>query len=85
VNQKQGLHGFCFNGPNIPHKFVFMKNTGHAPRFFSKRKETALFILIFWNGLEDNLFLTKEESLIINLRDFFIADSQFCYIQNDSL
>jgi hypothetical protein len=29
-----------------------MENTGHAPRFLAERKETALFILIFWNGLK---------------------------------
>lgn len=51
VNQKQGLAlDSVLTAQNIPHKFVFMNNTGHAPRFFNKKKGTALFIRIFWNG-----------------------------------
>jgi len=39
VNQKQGLAlDSALTSQNIPHKFIFMENTGHAPRFFSKIK-----------------------------------------------
>ncbi|MBW7675014.1 alpha/beta hydrolase [Chryseobacterium chendengshani] len=39
VNQKQGLAlDSALTAKNIPHKFIFMDNTGHAPRFFSKVK-----------------------------------------------
>ena len=50
VNQKQGLAlDSALTAQNIPHKFVFMKNTGHAPRFFSKTKRHSI---IYPNILE---------------------------------
>jgi acetyl esterase/lipase len=50
VNQKQGFAlDSALTAQNIPHKFVFMKNTGHAPRFFNKRKRDSI---IYPNILE---------------------------------
>lgn len=50
VNQKQGLAlDSVLTAQNIPHKLVFMKNTGHAPRFFSKKKRDSI---IYPNILE---------------------------------
>jgi acetyl esterase/lipase len=50
VNKNQGLAlDSALATQNIPHKLVFMKNTGHAPRFFSKRKRDSI---IYPNILE---------------------------------
>ncbi|WP_089732890.1 alpha/beta hydrolase [Chryseobacterium jejuense] len=43
VNQHQGIAmDSALTRMNIPHKFVFMEKTGHAPRFFSKRKRDSI-------------------------------------------
>lgn len=43
VNQHQGIAmDSALSKMNIPHKFVFMEKTGHAPRFFSKRKRDSI-------------------------------------------
>jgi len=43
VNQKQGLKlDSVLAEKNIPHKLVFMDKTGHAPRFFNKKKRDSL-------------------------------------------
>lgn len=50
VNQKQGLAlDSALTAMNIPHKFIFMDKTGHAPRFFSKKKRDSI---IYPNILE---------------------------------
>lgn len=50
VNQKQGLAlDSVLTEMKIPHKLVYMKNTGHAPRFFSKTKRDSI---IYPNILE---------------------------------
>ncbi|MGI9653200.1 alpha/beta hydrolase [Chryseobacterium sp. RLHN22] len=50
VNQKQGLAlDSVLTQMNIPHKFVFMDKTGHAPRFFNKKKRDSI---IYPNILE---------------------------------
>jgi len=50
VNQQQGLAlDSVLTAKDIPHKLVFMKNTGHAPRFFSKKKRDSI---IYPNILE---------------------------------
>lgn len=50
VNQKQGLAlDSVLTAMKVPHKLVFMKNTGHAPRFFSKTKRDSI---IYPNILE---------------------------------
>lgn len=50
VNKNQGLKlALKLKEENIPHKLVFMKNTGHTPRFFSKMKRDSI---IFPNILE---------------------------------
>ncbi|WP_312175218.1 alpha/beta hydrolase [Chryseobacterium sp.] len=50
VNKKQGLSlDSALTARKIPHKLVFMKNTGHAPRFFNKKKRDTL---IYPNILE---------------------------------
>ncbi|WP_295222355.1 alpha/beta hydrolase [uncultured Chryseobacterium sp.] len=50
VNQKQGLAlDSALTAQNIAHKFVYMERTGHAPRFFSKRKRDSI---IYPNILE---------------------------------
>jgi hypothetical protein len=50
VNQNQGIAmDSALTAMNIPHKFVFMeKQVMH--KIFSVKKETALFIRIFWIG-----------------------------------
>ncbi|UKB85309.1 alpha/beta hydrolase [Chryseobacterium sp. MEBOG06] len=43
VNQHQGLAmDSALTRLNVPHKLIFMKRTGHAPRFFSKRKRDSI-------------------------------------------
>ncbi len=50
VNQHQGLAmDSALTRMNVPHKLVFMKNTGHVPRLFSKRKRDSI---IYPNILE---------------------------------
>jgi acetyl esterase/lipase len=50
VNQKQGLAlDSALTAMNVPHKFVFMDKTGHAPRFFNKTKRDSI---IYPNILE---------------------------------
>lgn len=50
VNQHQGLAiDSALTRLNVPHKLVFMKRTGHAPRFFSKLKRDSI---IYPNILE---------------------------------
>jgi len=50
VNQHQGLSmDSALTKQNVPHKLVFMKRTGHAPRFFSKIKRDSI---IYPNILE---------------------------------
>lgn len=50
VNKSQGLAlDSALTAQNIPHKLVFMENTGHAPRFFSKKKRDSI---IYPNILE---------------------------------
>lgn len=50
VNQHQGLAmDSALTRLNVPHKLVFMKRTGHVPRFFSKLKRDSI---IYPNILE---------------------------------
>lgn len=50
VSPKQGIAlDSALTAQNIPHKFIFMENTGHAPRFFSKKKRDSI---IYPNILE---------------------------------
>jgi len=43
VNKQQGLAlDSVLTARNIPHKLIFMKNTGHAPRFFNKKKRDSI-------------------------------------------
>lgn len=50
VNQKQGLAlDSVLTKMNVPHKLVFMDKTGHAPRFFNKKKRDSI---IYPNILE---------------------------------
>ena len=50
VNQHQGLAlDSALTSQNIPHKLIFMENTGHAPRFFNKKKRDRI---IYPNILE---------------------------------
>ncbi|WP_185287334.1 alpha/beta hydrolase [Chryseobacterium lactis] len=43
VNQHQGLAmDSALTHMNVPHKFIFMKRTGHVPRFFSKKKRDSI-------------------------------------------
>lgn len=43
VNKQQGLTlDSVLTARNIPHKLIFMKNTGHAPRFFNKKKRDSI-------------------------------------------
>lgn len=37
----------------IPHKFIFMKNTGHVPRFFSKKKRDSIIFPEIINWIKD--------------------------------
>lgn len=50
VNKKQGLVlDSVLTEKGVPHQLIFMKNTGHIPRFFSKKKRANI---IFPNILE---------------------------------
>lgn len=50
VNQHQGIAmDSALTRMKVPHKFIFMKGAGHAPRFFSKRKRDSI---IYPNILE---------------------------------
>lgn len=50
VNQHQGLLlDSVLTEKNIPHKLIFMKKTGHVPRFFNKKKRDSI---IYPNILE---------------------------------
>ncbi|WP_100077120.1 alpha/beta hydrolase [Chryseobacterium camelliae] len=50
VSQKQAKAlDSVLSARHIPHKLIFMKNTGHAPRFFSKTKRDSI---IYPNILE---------------------------------
>ena len=50
VNKKQGLAlDSVLTEKEIPHQLILMKNTGHIPRFFSKKKRVNV---IFPNILE---------------------------------
>jgi len=43
VNQHQGLLlDSVLTEKNIPHKLIFMKKTGHVPRFFNKKKRDSI-------------------------------------------
>lgn len=43
VNQHQGIAlDSALTRMDVPHKFIFMEKTGHAPRFFSKRKRDSI-------------------------------------------
>jgi acetyl esterase/lipase len=43
VNQHQGLAlDSVLTRNNIPHKLIFMTNTGHVPRFFNKKKRDSI-------------------------------------------
>ena len=45
VNQHQGIAmDSALTKMNVPHKFIFMKGAGHAPRFFSKRKKRQHYL-----------------------------------------
>lgn len=50
VSPKQGIAlDSALTAQNIPHKFIFMENTGHVPRFFSRKKRDSI---IYPNILE---------------------------------
>lgn len=50
VNYRQALSlDSVLTEKNIPHKFIFMENTGHTPRFFNKTKRDSI---IYPNILE---------------------------------
>lgn len=45
VNKKQGiLLDSALTARQIPHQFIFMKNTGHTPRLFSKKKRDSIIL-----------------------------------------
>jgi acetyl esterase/lipase len=45
VNRKQGIIlDSVLTEKNIEHRFIYMKNTGHVPRFFSKRKREQIIL-----------------------------------------
>lgn len=45
VNRKQGLAlDSVLTLKNVEHKLIYMKNTGHAPRFFNKRKREKIIL-----------------------------------------
>ncbi len=44
VNKEQGLAlDSVLTEKKIPHQFVYMQNTGHAPRFFKKKRENLVY------------------------------------------
>lgn len=45
VSRKQGIAlDSVLKEKNIEHRFIYMKNTGHTPRFFSKKKREKLIL-----------------------------------------
>lgn len=45
VNRKQGIAlDSVLKEKNIEHRFIYMKNTGHTPRFYSKKKRENLIL-----------------------------------------
>lgn len=45
VNKNQGIKlNSILEEKNIPHQFIFMKNTGHTPRFYSKHKRDSIIL-----------------------------------------
>ncbi|MCW3161207.1 alpha/beta hydrolase [Chryseobacterium oryctis] len=56
VNYKQGLAlDSVLTANNIPHKLVFMENTGHAPRFFNKKKRDSIIYPNILNWIKKDL------------------------------
>lgn len=50
VSPKQGIAlDSALTAQNVPHKFIYMKNTGHVPRFFNRKKRDSI---IYPNILE---------------------------------
>ena len=44
VNKEQGLAlDSVLTEKKIPHQFVYMQNTGHAPRFLKKKRENLVY------------------------------------------
>lgn len=45
VNRQQGfILDSVLTAKKIPHKFIYMENSGHTPRFFSKKKRDSLIL-----------------------------------------
>ena len=44
VNRKQGISlDSVMTAKNFPHEFIYMKNSGHVPRFVKKKRENIIF------------------------------------------
>ncbi len=55
VNRKQGIKlDSVLTANNIPHKFIYMKNTGHTPRFFSKKKRDSIILPEITDWIKEN-------------------------------
>ncbi|VEH19799.1 acetyl esterase [Chryseobacterium nakagawai] len=55
VNQHQGIAmDSALTRMDVPHKFIFMEKTGHAPRFFSKRKRDSIIYPNILNWIQKN-------------------------------
>ncbi len=54
VNRNQGIKlDSVLTANNIPHKFIYMKNTGHTPRFFSKKKRDSIILPEITNWIKN--------------------------------
>lgn len=55
VNQKQALAlDSALTARQIRHKFIFMENTGHAPRFFSRTKRDSIIYPNILDWIQDD-------------------------------
>lgn len=55
VNQKQGLAlDSVLTEMKVPHKLIFMDKTGHAPRFFNKKKRDSIIYPAILEWIKNN-------------------------------
>lgn len=54
VNKKQGMAlDSVLSAANIPHRFIYMKRTGHAPRFFNHTKRDRIIYPAILDFIEE--------------------------------
>lgn len=54
VNKRQGLMlDSVLTAKNVPHQFIYMKNTGHVPRLFNKYKRDSIILPAIVNFIKN--------------------------------